>query len=295
MPTNTILGGIFNYIDPVIGLQLYIWLWVGLTILSAIIWVLFYYVGWKPYTPLHGLYYAWKAGSNAAFIFDAPLHGEMVSEAVAKCIFDYSKEEYETEAPDIMFIGGIVKWIYGVFSYYPTAYLPNISPLEALVYKFGGVNKDVEIARHLQGGEWERSPSVTCGGINIDIIVDTDNWTIRTSPQHKIIEKLARQWNYDHEHNQIHSYTKFGRYLLSGDIKSSELKTSAMATWTRIDTGFPLDLEESDWAGKRRQMAEEQYDADQISKNRMALIVLSAGIGIAALIITVRLLTHFIH
>ena len=41
----------------------------------------------------------------------------------------------------------------------------------------GKVFKDVEIARHLQNGEWERTPSVTCAGVDVDVIVDADNWT----------------------------------------------------------------------------------------------------------------------
>jgi hypothetical protein len=49
-----------------------------------------------------------------------------------------------------------------------------------------------------------------------------------------------------------------------------------------------MDLEESDWAGKRRQMAEQEYNQDQISKNRMALYVLIAGVGLAALVIVIR-------
>lgn len=278
------LGGLLNITDPIIGFQLYIWLWVAITIVSAIMTLLWYYGGWKPYTPLHGLYYAYKAGSNAAFIFDANLIGEMVDEKTAKCIFDYSTEEYEYESV-------LDKWL----SYYPTAYLDNIDPLHAILYKYGGINKDVEIARHLQNGEWERSPSVICGGVPVDIIVDSDNWTIRTSPQHKAIESACRMWNELNPTDQIHSYSKFQRYLNENKLTCPDIKSTMLVSWTRIDTGFPLDLEESDWAGKRRQMAEQDFNSDLVLKNKMAIWILCGGLGIAFLLIMARLLTFFFN
>ena len=282
------LGGLLNIVDPIFGLQLYIWGWVGLTVLAIFAYLGWYFAGWKPYAPLHGLYYAWKAGSNAALIFDANLIGEMVSERVAKCIFDYSKEKYEFEG-----LNPVFAWFYSKIFYYPTAYLSNIDPLSAIVFRFGKVNKDVEIARHLQGGEWERAPSVVCGGVPVDIVVDTDNWTIRNSPQHKAIENCARLWNEANTTDQIHSYSKFSRYLNAGKIQCPDVRKNATVSWVRIDTGYPLDLEESDWAGKRRQMAEQEYNADQISKNKMALWVLFGGLGLSALIVVARILMHF--
>lgn len=281
-------GGLLNYVDPVIGFQLYIWIWVGLVVLSLISYAFWYFIGWKPYTPLHGLYYAYKAGSNAAFIFDKSLVGEMVDERTAKCIFDYSKDEYEIEHP------GLLRVIYSKIFYYPMAYLDDISVVQGIIYKFGGVNKDVEIARHLQNGEWERYPSVICGGVPVDIIVDGDNWTIRSSYQHKAIEKCAREWNEINPDDQIHSYVKFQKYLMNGNVICDSIKYTSDVTWTRIDAGFPLDLEESDWAGKRRAMAEEQFDGDAISKNQMAKWILVIGPLVAAAIMGIRLITYFV-
>lgn len=289
-----ILGGLFNIVDPVLGLQLYIWLWVLLIVFGVISYILGHFALWKPYLPFHGLYYGWKSGSNAAMTFDHELVGEMVDEKTAKCIFDYSQEEYEVYMPNVpAALSGIVQWLYSNVFYYPTVYLDTITPIQALVYKFGGVNKDVEIARHLQGGEWERYPSINCGGVDVDVIIDTDNWTIRTTPQHRAIERCARAWNEMNPTDRIESYIKFQKKLLLGQIECHGVKPLAFVSWTRIDAGFPLDLEESDWAGKRRQMAEEQYDADQISKNRMAIYILCGSLGLAFLVIIVRLITHF--
>ena len=293
MTNSLFLGGLLNIVDPVLGLQLYIWCWLGLFVLAGFIHLIFYFGRWKPFKALHGLYYAWKAGSNAAFIFDSNLHGELIDEKTAKCIFDYSKEEYELEIPIIPVIGKFVKYIYTKTFYYPTAYLDNIDPLHAIVYKFGGVNKDVEIARVLEGGDWERSPSVTCGGVDVDIIVDSYSWTIRESKNHKTIERYARHWNENNPTDQIHSYMKFQKYLLTNLIICPELECDLLVPWIRTQTGLPLDLQESDWAGKRRQMAEQDYNADMLLKNKLALWVLGAGVGLALLITTVRLITHF--
>lgn len=287
------LGGLFNILDPVFGLPLYMWAWVLMLVFVGVSYILGYFAMWKPYLPFHGLYYAWKHGSNAAMIFDQALVGEMVDEKTAKCIFDYSKEEYEIEIPNVPpALVGIVSAIYTKIFYYPTQYLKNITPLEAIVYKFGNVNKDVEIARHLQDGEWERYPSINCSGVDVDIVIDTDNWTLSNSKQHKAIERCARQWNELNPKDRVESYAKFQKKLLSGEIKCPEVKPMAFVSWTRIDSGFPMDLQESDWAGKRRQMAEEQFDADQISKNKMAMWLLFGSLGLAGLVILVRLITH---
>ena len=64
--TTLFLGGIFNVVDPFIFVQIYIWLWVLITFISICMWVLFRYGVWEKYKVLWGLYYAFKAESNAA-------------------------------------------------------------------------------------------------------------------------------------------------------------------------------------------------------------------------------------
>jgi hypothetical protein len=116
-------GGLFNIVDPVFGLELYMWAWGFLLVFIGVSYLLGKYVLWNPYTPFHGLYWAWKSGSNAAMIFDHALVGEMVDEKTAKCIFDYSQEEYEVEIPDVPpALQGIVSKIYTKIFYYPTKY-----------------------------------------------------------------------------------------------------------------------------------------------------------------------------
>jgi hypothetical protein len=285
--TVLFFGGLFNIKDPIIGFPLYFWGWVALWIFSALAYAFFYYGKWKAFGPLQGLYYAYKDGSNAAFIFDGALIGEFVAERVAKCIFDYSRWNYELEGVS----GWFKKWVF----YYPTAFLDDIDPLHAIVYKYGKVNKDVQIARRLEGGDWERFPSVVCGGVPVDIVVDTDNWTIRSSPQHRAIEREALAWNEHHPDDQIHSYSKFQRYFLQGNITCPELKKDHPVSWTRVNAGFTTDMEATEYTGKIIQMSEQQYNETAMNMNRLGWGVLLGGIGFAVLILVVRLITHFIH
>lgn len=291
--TALFLGGLFNITDPFLHLQIYIWGWLIISVFATFAHIGWYYAGWKPYAPLHGLYWSYKNGSNAALIFDQNLIGEMISERDAKCIFDYGSYDYRLTTYGGR-IGGLINWFKKKTFYYPTVYLDNISPLHALVYKFGHVNKDVEIARHLQNGEWERSPSMVCGGVPVDVIVDADNWTIRNSIQHKAIERSADMWNETHPEDQVHSYSKYLKYLMNGNItKPDEITMVLNVPWVRVDSAFPLGLEENEYAGKRRQMAEQEYNADEAFKNKLALYVLIAGVGLAIGILIVRLITHF--
>ena len=295
MTSALFLGGIFNIVDPVFGLQIYLWGWLFLFICMVLSWIGWYYKGWKPYEALHGLYYAMKNGSTVAFIFDAHLVGEMVAERDAKCIFRYAEDEYEIDVPEYPIIRPILVWFYTKAFYYPTKYLDIPLPI-AIVYKIGGVNKDVEIARHLENGDWERSASVVCTGVPVDIIVDMDNWTVRGSKQNRAIVETARKWNELNQNDQIHSYRKFQHYILTNMIPCpQELRPMVTIPWQRIDAAFPLDLEENEWAGKKRQMAADMEEEDSGDLNRFIMWILIGGLGMAALILLLRFGSRFIH
>jgi hypothetical protein len=289
MTSVLFMNGLFDIADPVLHWPLFSWGWIALWIFSSLAYAFFHFGKWKAFGPLQGLYYAYKDGSNAAFIFDASLIGEFVPERSAKCIFDYSKWNYELE--------GISGWFRKKVFYYPTAFLDDIDFLHSLVYKFGKVNKDVQIARKLEGGDWERFPSVVCGGVPVDIVVDTDNWTLRNTRQHKAIEREVLAWNERPENkgvDEVHSYSKFQRYLLQGKIVCPELKKDHPVSWTRINAGFTTDMEATEYTGKILQMSEQQYNEEQISKNKLGWGVLLGGIGFAVLVLVVRLITHFV-
>lgn len=298
MAQQLFLGGTFN--TAVMGIPAYVYFLPVLVIMIGIIWAVMYYLKWKPLAPMHGLYYALKNGSTVAFIFDSFLVGELVSERDAKCIFNYAEDEYEIDVPDHKFLDKVPGfkriqiWLRTYFYYYPTNYLENITPAQAIIYKVGKVNKDVEIARLLEGGKWERSASVVCAGVPVDIVVDMDKWTLKNSAQHKAIVRSARKWNEANPTDQIHSYQKYQDYLLDSKIICPpEIQMSTVVPWQRIDAAFPIDLDENEWAGKKWQKSKDDEDAETGNLNRLALYVFLGGLGLAALVLIARVAIAF--
>jgi hypothetical protein len=273
------MGGIFNIVDPILHFQLYIWIWVLAFILGIGSYAAWYYGKWMPFEPLWGLYYAAKAGTDAAFVCGPQLYFTLNSEAEAKCIFDYSKWPQSPEP-------SLIPWaIRKLFFNYASAFLPDLSPRDALTHKFAGINDDVRIAQKLQNGEWEGAPSVTVGTTPTDIILDADKWIDRTSPQHKIIEAVALEWNRENPGNQIHSYSKFFRLMDEGAFEvPAGLTPEVIVPWERIDASFPLALQDNEMGGYRGQKAEEdaQADKDQIKNLGVKVLI---GVGVFAAII----------
>ena len=279
------LGGLLNFTDPIFHLQVYIWLWVMGLIGAVVLFFVLRHFGWMPYKPLHGLYYAAKAGSGAAFTFGTQLYMELLSEAEAKCIFNYGKWSYELP-PSRM--PGFVRRL---FFNYASAFLDDLPPGKALAYKFGGVNLDVKIAKHLQNGEWEEAPSVTIGGTPTDLILDADQWTIRDSPQHKAIEEAALKWNEAHPEDQVHSFMKFQRLVREEKIEPPPgVKMETVIPWTRIDTSFPVEHQDNEYAGYRRTLAEEMGEAKANEMKNLGIKILLLCFGLAFVILIFR---HF--
>ena len=294
------LGGIFNIVDPIVGQQLYKWSWVFLLICAGAVWLIYRYGKWEPYKPLWGMYYAYKGVSKAAFIFNRILHAEMLSERDAKCIFDYSKADYEgmnrwgdLNPSGLRFpiISTVLDFIQMKLWYYPTAFL-DIDPLTAILYKVGGVNMDVQIAKKLQNYEWDDCPSIHSGGILIDMILDADNWTIKDSPQHKIIVDTAERWNELNPTDQIHSYLKFYKKIKSGELNCPlGIVLDIVVPWSRMDSGCPVRMLGAEQAGAKRQEARdiEEDNTNPLTKYYMPIIM--GTFGIAALILIIRFMS----
>ena len=275
------LGGLLNFTDPVFHLQAYIWLWLFLLVITGVCYAAWYYGKWMPFKALHGLYYAYKSKTFAAFIFNSELIAELVSEREAKCIFDYSKWEYE----------GLSRFKALLFNY-ATVFLPEITWAQAIMYKFGKVNLDVEIAKKMQDYEWERASSVTVGGIHTDMILDADRWTVPESPQHRIVEETADKWNDANKNDEVHSYSKFQRYLLEGKIPCPKgIRPTITVPWIRIDSAFPLELEDNEMAGARRQKAEEDAEVEKNVVAKFYIPLLVGSFLLAGIIFTFRFLS----
>lgn len=301
--TILFLGGIFNIVDPFFGLTIYQWFWIMITFASICVWLAFRYGVWEKYRVLWGLYDAFKAMSNAVFIFNMNLQIELWSEARAKCIFDYSKNKYEGFSKEWL---GFKGWIEKFLFNYATVYLDEdeLNPLMAVIYKYGHRNMDKEIARKLQNNEWESKPTVTVGGTDSEIILDADNWTLRDppSPQHKAVESFCEVWNEGNSTDQIHTYFKFQRYLNNGRIDLSKIpslngkiKQKIGVPWVRIDATFPVAIEDNEEAGARRQQAEDEMTADKNAINKFIPYILGGGLGFAILIYVVRVIVFLMN
>jgi len=286
MSAPLFLGGVLNIADPIFGQPLYIYLWLILIAFSILSYVGWRFGSWKNYKALHGLYYAYKSSSQAAFIFNKGLISELLSEREAKCIFDYGKWSYELPNTRIPIIGNKIRHI---FFNYASAFL-NIDFAHSLLYKLGGKNMDVEIAKKLQNYEWEAESSVTTGGIHCDLILDSDRWSVKDSPQHAIIESIAEQWNDANPTEQVHAYPKFQRMLLDGTMNCPPgIKKTETIPWSRIDAAFPLGMSNKA-PGPVREMAIEMENEEKVAMSQYYLPLLGAGVGFGLILLVARVL-----
>lgn len=289
--TVVFMGGFLNMTDPFLHWQLYKWAWIAGLLSCAVFYAAWYYGSWKPYKPLWGLYYAYKAGSQAAFTCGLELYFELISEREAKCIFDYSKWDYDLPPSRFPLPSRVRHFLFN----YATAFL-DINPWDAIMQKLGHVNRDVDIAKKLQDDEWEQSPSVTIGGIRTDIILDADQWTVKGSRQHQAIEEAAFRWNEANPDDQVHSYSKFQRLMDEGRIAPPpEIRREVTVPWIRIDSAFPLELQDNEMAGYRRQAAEEMDKENQESLSKYYMPILIGGLGLAGIMFVFRVVTFYAH
>lgn len=195
------------------------------------------------------------------------------------------------------FVERIAPWLYGKMFWYPTRYLKDIDWQQALLYKIGHVNYDCKIAQHLQGGEWDQYPIVNAGGIPVEWIFDSNHWCERRSRQHKAVVRSARAWNKEHpwskdnQGDEIHTYTKYQRYLTEGKIEAPpEIKKDYLVPWVRIDLGFPFNLRNVDWGGKLRQMAKTKQNQQNAATDKYFIPLVICGFVMFFGILLIRIL-----
>lgn len=255
MLTEPFLGGVFNY--PILfGVQLYFWLfilWILVIIGSEIFWR---FTLWEPITPFHGLYKAWTDGTKASLVADLNLDWALLSESASTIIFnpDYYKFAIEEMGWWIRFRA----WLYK----------PDFS---------------AQIAAELEGKRDEPT-LITIGKIQTHIIIDTEWWTDRRSPQRQAIIKAITKWNRENIDDQIHRFTTFIKYVNNGSIPCPEgVVLERTIPWARIDAAFPIIRSDAAWAGFVRQIAEEMNDASNADLNRWAIYVLAFGAAVVVL------------
>jgi hypothetical protein len=329
------MDGSFNHADPWFNIPLYIWaLAIWWIVVMPASWYVLKLLKWDGFVKFHGLHYAKKNDSAAVIIVDFMGEADMIAENKAKCIFDYSLDDYEVEIPDIPLniikvigvvvailgvacilkvnwvLGGllliigilgyfsnrILPWLVSTLFFYPTHYLKDITWNEAIMYKIGGINYDCKIAQVLQGGEWDRYPVVICGGIPVEIIYDTDQWCKKNSSQNKAIKKFAKQRNLDHPTDQIHTFSKLQRYHELGLIKSEDIPG---VTFEYTVPWVRIDsgfpyYPKSDYEGKLRQMAQLKQKEKDQVSSKYILWIIAAGVLALLGILVIRAVMKWI-
>jgi hypothetical protein len=279
MAAPLFLNGAGNIQDPILHQPLYYYFWLLIVVFTVMMWVVFRYGIWTKYEPVHGLYRSHKGKSQASFIFNKGLVGELVGEEEEKCIFDYYSFEFEGAS-----------WFERKFLYPVKYYLPEVSTAQAIIYKLGGVRMSVPIARKLQNYDWEKQSSVTLAGVHTDMCADLDDFSVKDSHQHAAVVEAALRWNDDpsHEDDQIHSYNKFQRYLLEGKIACpAGIQPTVLIEWEKIDRCFPLGARASAFGGGLRQRAQELAN-EANSMNKYILPLLGCSFIFALVLLVVR-------
>lgn len=317
------MDGAFNHADPWFNIPLYLWaLCLWWIVVIPVGWYLLKMLKWDSYAKFHGLHYAKKNDSAAVIIVDFMGEADMIAENKAKCIFDYSTDDYIVEIPDMplniikvigviaviigigvvvtanvllgiilaligiiaYFVDRILPWLVSTLFFYPTHYLKDISWNDAIRYKLGGINYDCKIAQILQGGEWDRYPVVICGGIPVEIIYDTNQWCKKNSSQNKAIKRFAKQWNLENPNNQIHTFSKLQKCHDEGLIKDEDIPE---ISFEYVVPWVRIDsgfpyYPKSDYEGKLRQMA--QLKQKEKDGVPMKYMIIIIGCGVIALL-----------
>jgi len=241
------LGGIFNY--PVLfGIQLYFWLFIALIILAVGNEIFWRFTMWDPLAPFHGLYKAFTDGTKAALVGDLNLDWALLSESRATIIFD--PDYYNFAISDFGWWVKFRVWLYK----------PDFS---------------ASVAATLEGRR-DEATLLTIGRIATHLIIDTDWWADKNSPQRKSIAAAADKYNRANPTlPQVHRFITFIKYVNDGKIiKPDNVIIERTIPWARIDAAFPIVRSDAAWGGFVRQIAEELKDPDTANMNKWAAYVL---------------------
>lgn len=268
------LGGAFNY--PILfGIQLYIWCFAALIImlaLSELVWVFSF---WKPVTPFHGLWFAYKNHSNAVFVFDLKQYWDLISESGAKLIFGRDRYDFAT---------GIVSSLWRFVNPFHQERITFSELFRNFRIWLFNTDYSVHTAKMLQGS-WEEYPLVTIGQTPAEIIFDAYHWTDMKSKDREQIAKCVDIYNDSNPNDEIHSLGKFFQYATAREPKivCPNIKLTARVPWVRVDSAFPTHRYKAAWAGYLRQLADDLSNKSQTDINRFAILVVVLGVVVVIL------------
>lgn len=246
MLTEPFFGGVFNY--PILfDVQLYFWLMIAAVLVivgSELFWRVTF---WDPISPFHGLLKASNDGTKAVLVGDLNLDWALLSESAGTIIFD--PEYYDFAFSEMGAWVRFRKWLFK----------PDFSS---------------KIAAELEGKK-EEPTLITIGNIPTHLIIDTEWWTDRKSPQRLAIKEAAEKWNNENPDDQVHRLSTFHKYCMEGKIKTPDgVKLQTLIPWARIDAAFPLVRSDAAWAGFVRQLAEKIAQMSSGDLTRWAILIL---------------------
>jgi len=241
------MGGLFN--NTLFGIQYYIFFIPLAGLMYLVAYIYHVKLKWGMMHPFQGLWYALNAGTEVVFVTDLRLNFVLLSEAMAKLVFD--KERYNKLVLDTD------KWYNRLFL--------RIKPID----------QAVSLAKFLQGS-WDSKPMTNIGSVPAGILLDAFGWTKPVSPQRDAIRVEVDLWNDTHPDDQIHAFSKARDYMEKGIIPTPKgVELYVTIPWVRIDNAYPRKRYEAERGGFIRQLAE---NIARGNYNKPAMSMTMAGV-----------------
>lgn len=242
-------GGFFN--NTLFGIQYYVFFIPVVIIMYLVAYIYWAKLKWGMMLPFQGLWYALNAGTEVVFVTDLRLNFSLLSEAMAKLVFD--KERYNKLVLDTD------KWYNRVFLW--------IKPID----------QAVSLAKFLQGS-WDSKPMTNIGSVPAGILLDAFGWTKPVSPQREAIRVEVDLHNDKNPDDQIHAFSKAWEYMDKGLIATPKgVDLYVTVPWVRVDNAYPRKRYEAERGGFIRQLAENlargMYDKPPISMTMAGVVV----------------------
>lgn len=253
--TQPFLGGLFNI--AWFGIPTYVFIIILAVFITIAIHFGFWWFYWRPLEYMHGIYRAYWDKINACFIGDLANRYELIPENKAKLIEPH--EDYEKLYGN--------RTLLEVIKPDGTHFFDDKTPITRLAVWFGrkfGRNYDMMIAKGIERDIHE-APIINANGIQIDLILDLDNWTIKDSRQRAELNRLADLWNANHPDDEVHTYYKIWNLINQNKLVPAEdtIRHKTIVPWPRILAAFPPEENEASYAGYERQLSEDMSEKEQ--------------------------------
>lgn len=253
--TQPFLGGLFNI--AWFGIPTYVFIIILAVFITVAIHFGFWWFYWRPLEYMHGIYRAYWDKINACFIGDLANRYELIPENKAKLIEPH--EDYEKLYGN--------RTLLEVINPDGTHFFDGKPFITRLAVWFGrkfGRNYDMMIAKEIERDIHE-APIINANGIQIDLILDLDNWTIKDSRQRAELNRLADLWNANHPDDEVHTYYKIWNHINQKKLVPAEdtIRHKTIVPWPRILAAFPPEENEASYAGYERQLSEDMSEKEQ--------------------------------